>query len=197
MPVRVKHSRTPHLPWTGSATSDDRLLAEADVSRLFAGHPVTMSEKMDGECTTIYADGYCHARSLDSGPHESRTWVRRLAGEIAHRIPAGWRLCGENLYARHSIPYDALPSYFLCFSIYDERDVCLAWSDTRDFAADIGVETVPSTKAPSTRRGSARCGTGSRAAGPPEARVTWCVWRIPSTSIASASRSPSTCAPVT
>ncbi|MGO8085414.1 RNA ligase family protein, partial [Rhizobium leguminosarum] len=26
------------------------------------------------------------------------------------------RIVGENLYARHSIGYDDLPSYFLCFS---------------------------------------------------------------------------------
>ena len=62
-----------------------------------------MTEKLDGENTTLYADGL-HARSLDSAHHPSRTWVKALQARIGHAVPKGWRVCGENMFARHSIP---------------------------------------------------------------------------------------------
>jgi hypothetical protein len=50
-------------------------------------------------------------------------------------LPAGWRVYGENLYAKHSIAYDNLPSYFMAFSIFNEfnqrlpLDEFLIWCD--------------------------------------------------------------------
>ncbi|MEM6293049.1 MAG: RNA ligase family protein [Myxococcota bacterium] len=101
-----------------------------------------MSEKMDGENTTLYPD-HVHARSVDSRHHPSRNWVKALHGRIAFQIPKGWRLCGENLYAVHSIAYDDLPSYFLLFSIWDENNRCLDWDTTVEWAQLLEVPTVP------------------------------------------------------
>jgi len=137
--VRFKYPRTPHLPWSPGSTSDDRILT---TTAHFNGKIVVVTEKMDGENCTI-GKGYTHARSLDSPPHESRNWVRGLAGRITHELPDGWRLCGENMYARHSIPYDALPSYFLLFSVWDEHNNCLSWDETEMVAEMLGIHTVP------------------------------------------------------
>jgi hypothetical protein len=112
----VKYPRTFHLPWSQGATDDDKVLSSV---KHFEGKEVVISEKKDGENTTIYSDGYCHARSLDSAHHPSRSWVKSLASSLVGSIPEGWRICGENLYARHSISYEALPSYFMVFGIYD------------------------------------------------------------------------------
>ena len=60
---RIKYPRTPHFPWSPGATDDDKILQDLSV---FDKQPVVITEKMDGENTTIYADGYIHARSLDS-----------------------------------------------------------------------------------------------------------------------------------
>lgn len=95
--MRVHYPRTPHLPWSPGASSDD--VRVGDLSGL-AGREVVVTEKLDGENTTLYADGL-HARSLDSAHHPSRAWVKALQGRIGPAIPQGWRVCGENLYARH------------------------------------------------------------------------------------------------
>jgi hypothetical protein len=69
--------------------------------------------------------------------------VRALAGRVAHALPDGWRICGENTFGRHSIAYDALPSYFQLFAVYDDGDVCLSWDDTAEWASRLGVDLVP------------------------------------------------------
>lgn len=139
MSGKVKYPRTAHLPWSQGIVGDDLILADLSV---FAGHEVVVTEKMDGENATLYRDGL-HARSLESAHHPSRSWVKALWAGIAHAIPPGWRLCGENLYARHSIAYHHLPSYFLLFSIWDECNACLSWDETCRWAARLGLELVP------------------------------------------------------
>lgn len=51
------------------------------------------------------------------------------------------RICGENLYAIHSIEYE-IPSYFLVFSIWNKEE-CLSWDDTKKKAEEIGLSLVP------------------------------------------------------
>lgn len=138
--MRVKYPRTPHLPWSVSKTHDDE-----DIHDLtnFYEQEVVVTEKMDGECTTIYPDGTCHARSTDSQHHPSRSMVKALASQIGHEIPVGWRVCGENMYAYHSVIYTDLPSYFLVYGIYNEHDHCLSWKDTVETCAMLGLSTVP------------------------------------------------------
>ncbi|MER6251991.1 RNA ligase family protein [Streptomyces sp. NPDC001584] len=132
--MRIHYPRTPHLPWSPGAAADDvRALGLAGL----AGREVVVTEKLDGENTTLYADGL-HARSLDSAHHPSRAWVKGLQGRIGPGIPAGWRVCGENLYARHSIPYEDLDSWFYGFSVWDGEH-CLDWDRTVRFLRGLGV----------------------------------------------------------
>lgn len=138
--TRVKYPRTYHLPWSPGVTDDDRVMDDPDAT--FGDARVVVTEKVDGECTTMYRD-YLHARSVDYAPHPSRDRVRALHASIAHDIPEGWRLCGENVYAQHSIAYDALPSYFLLFSIWNDRNECLSWEDTDLWARLLGLQVVP------------------------------------------------------
>lgn len=138
MERRFKYPRTPHLPWSEGATSDDKIMKSV---ALFEGQEVVVTEKMDGENSTIYRDG-THARSTTSGHHQSRSWLKALQGRIGHEIPSGTRLCGENVYAKHSIAYHDLPGYFLLFSVW-EGPVCLSWDDTAELAALLDLPTVP------------------------------------------------------
>ena len=135
----IKYPRTPHLPWSPGSSSDDAYLF--DTSH-FEGKNVVVTEKMDGENTTLYRDGM-HARSVDSRHHASRDWVKQQHGRIAHEIPEGWRLCGENVYARHSVSYDSLESYFFMFSIWNGANEALSWSETREWADLLGLAVVP------------------------------------------------------
>jgi len=133
----TKYPRTPHLPWSESVTDDD---VWSDTN--FEGQEIVVTEKMDGECTTMYSD-HIHARSLSSGHHPSRSWVKQLHSAIKADIPVGMRVCGENLFAYHSILYLNLPSYFMCYGIYDQSNFCLSWSDTLELCELLGLETVP------------------------------------------------------
>ncbi|MFF6807934.1 RNA ligase family protein [Streptomyces sp. NPDC012616] len=137
--MRASYPRTPHLPWSPGTSADD--VRAVGLSGL-AGREVVVTEKLDGENTTLYTDGL-HARSVDSAHHPSRTWVKALQGRVGARIPAGWRVCGENMYARHSIPYDELDGYFYGFSVWDEHDRCLGWDETVRFLRALGVPTPP------------------------------------------------------
>lgn len=128
-----------HLPWSPGATEDDvRLIDVAN----FIGKEVVVTEKMDGENTTMYSD-HIHARSLDSAHHPSRTWVKAFHATLNRDIPEGWRVCGENLFARHSIAYDALPSYFMAFSIWNADNEALSWDETLEWCELLGLTTVP------------------------------------------------------
>lgn len=132
-----KYPRTPHLPWSPGRTSDDKILT--DVSHI-DGRSLVATVKMDGECTSLYHD-YIHARSLDSKDHPSRHWIKGFHSKIKDNIFPGWRICGENLYAKHSIGYDNLPSYFLGFSIWTDENICLKWSDTLIIFSELGIHT--------------------------------------------------------
>ena len=90
----------------------------------------------------MYRD-YIHARSPSPlAPHASRTRIRQIHDRIKYDIPEGWRLCGENCFARHSIFYDNLPGYFLLFGIWN-RDICYDWDQTKDWAQLLSIPTVP------------------------------------------------------
>lgn len=138
MTTRTKYPRTYHLPTSPGATSDDKRLGDTS---LFEGREVVVTEKLDGECTTLYSDGL-HARSVDGARHAWQGPVRALHAGIAHLIPSGWRVCGENVYAKHSIPYEQLPGPFFVFGIYD-RETCLSWDDTEAMAAGLGLPVAP------------------------------------------------------
>lgn len=137
-PMKIKYPRTFHLPFSLSVTADDKRLKDCSC---FEGKEVVVTEKMDGENTTMGHD-YIHARSLDSRDHLSRSWVKQLHGSICQHIPIGWRICGENVFAKHSIAYDNLKSYFYVFSIWNEKNECLSWDDTVEACSILGLETV-------------------------------------------------------
>jgi hypothetical protein len=135
----VKYPRTYHISYSENLQNDDKQHPD---DSFFDGKEVIVSEKVDGECSSLYPD-YIHARSLDSKYHESRAWLRALHGKIAHEIPRGYRVCGENLYAEHSIRYSHLKSYFYVYSVWDENNCMLSWDETVEWCQLLGLEQVP------------------------------------------------------
>lgn len=133
----TKYPKTFHLPWSPGLQNDDRRMPVFP----FDDKEVVITEKMDGENTTMYHD-HIHARSLDSAHHESRDWVKMFWGTIRHDIPPRLRICGENVFAEHSIHYNDLRSYFLGFSVW-EGDVCLDWDTTMEYFELLGITPVP------------------------------------------------------
>lgn len=141
--THVKYPRTFHLPWSPGVQKDDRVWEDGILQKLNAEKPeVIVTVKMDGENTTMYSD-YMHARSLEYSSHPSRNRAKALQARIGHDIPEGWRICLENLYATHNIQYYNLPAYELLFSIWNNRNECLSWDSTLEWAELLGLHTVP------------------------------------------------------
>ena len=135
----IKYPRTYHAPWSPDVSKDDRIHSSM---LQFLDRSLILTIKFDGENANLYPD-YCHARSINSGQHESRDWLKAFHARIAHEIPANWRLCGENLYAMHSILYKHLKSFFYLISIWDETNTALNWEDTVGYADILNLQIVP------------------------------------------------------
>jgi hypothetical protein len=132
----VKYPRTPHLPWS-MGRSDGDIVGRSDWTR----ERVVITEKMDGENTTLYNDRV-HSRSLDTAYHWSRTWVKNFHAKIGFDIPENMRICGENLQATHSIKYINLSSFFMGYSVWRD-DLCLSWRETAEWFELLGITPVP------------------------------------------------------
>lgn len=135
---RVKYPSTSYLPNSPSLDENDTVIDPS----VFEGVEVIVTEKLDGENTTLARD-YTHARSMDSSDHPTRSWVKAFWSQIRFDIPGGWRINGENVYAYHSIRYADLESYFYGFSIWNEHNVCLSWDETAEWFQLIGVVPAP------------------------------------------------------
>ena len=144
MNERAKYPRTFHLPWSEGRTDDDKVLSD---DSQFIGKDVVVTEKMDGENTTIYSDGYFHARSIDGTSNPWQSWLYAHICSKCYALPEGWRICGENLYAKHSISYDgcwpSLESLFQVFGIYDADGVCISWNETKEICWKLKLCHVP------------------------------------------------------
>ncbi len=107
--------------------------------RLF--REIIVTEKLDGENTTMYND-HIHARSLNSGSHPTRDWVKGLWGNIKYLLDEDFRICGENMYGKHTIHYKNLKSYFYVISMWQE-DTCLSWESTVEMCNLMELTHVP------------------------------------------------------
>jgi hypothetical protein len=133
-----KYPRTYHLNWSEGATDDDKILKSIDH---FKGKQVVVTEKRDGENSSLYYNGL-HARSINPTNHPSRDWLKDFHSKFAHDIPKNMRICGENLFAKHSILYENLDTYFEVFSIWEEIK-CLSWNQTKEWIELFGLKSVP------------------------------------------------------
>lgn len=139
----VKYPRTYHVDVSPGLHNDDR--RHPDLS-LFEGRRVILTEKADGEGTTVTRER-TYPRSPDGRQHPSRGWIKAFQARKGHDIPEGWRLSGEYLYALHSIPYtnangNALSSYFYGFGVWDADNVLLGWDATMEVFQMLDVVPV-------------------------------------------------------
>ncbi|MCY1321250.1 RNA ligase [compost metagenome] len=140
----LKYPRTYHLPTSPGLQSDDKRIPDLAP---FRGERVIITEKMDGECTTL-TTVRSYARSPDSGYHPSRDWLRAYHARRAPHIPDDWRISGEYLYARHSVAYTRIPgnalrSFFYGFGVWDDSNELLNWDTTLEILEMLEIEPVP------------------------------------------------------
>lgn len=138
----VKYPRTPHLPWSPGATSDDKIISEETLKYLSSLQDIVVTEKMDGGNLTFYRDAF-HGRSFSSTAQPWDSAAKALWAAVRHEIPAGWRISGESLYARRSVSYCDLPGVYLVFNVWDEHNNALSWDFVKMFATELKLPTVP------------------------------------------------------
>lgn len=133
-----KYPRTYHAPWSLGCTSDDKKHTSMEQ---FKNKRVIVTEKLDGENTTLAPTKH-YARSLDSVNNGTRSWVSRLHSNIRFLLPEDYRICGENVFCKHSIFYDNLETYFYGFSMWKDTS-CLSWDETLEWFSLLNITPVP------------------------------------------------------
>jgi hypothetical protein len=133
-----KYPRTYHAPWSLGCTSDDKKHTSMEQ---FKNKRVIVTEKLDGENTTLAPTKH-YARSLDSVNNGTRSWVSRLHSNISFLLPEDYRICGENVFCKHSIFYDNLETYFYGFSMWKDTS-CLSWDETLEWFSLLNITPVP------------------------------------------------------
>lgn len=137
-----KYPRTPHLPFSKCATSDDKFATKDCLDTLKSGVELVVTEKMDGGNLTFYRD-YYHARSLSSGTHAWDTAAKSLWASVRFDIPEGYRISGESMYAQRSVAYDNLDGVFLVFGVWDDSNNLLSWDETEEWCDLLELPHVP------------------------------------------------------
>lgn len=133
-----KYPKTPYLPFSSYVDRKDKIVSLEDSS--LVGRNVIASIKYDGENASV-SKARVWARSLSSVDHEYRHWVKEFAAKWQYLLGDNERVCGENLYAVHSIKYEKLLSYFYAFSVWD-GETCLSWDDSLKKFNQFGLNHV-------------------------------------------------------
>lgn len=141
--INSKYNRTSHLPWSLGGANDDKVIESIDC---LLNVPIVVLEKVDGSNASCQADGVFARTHAHAPTHPSFDWLKAFYATIKHKIPNDLQLFGENMYAKHSIFYDNLPSYFLLFNVRqfkDDAPIWLSWDEVEMWAEEIGIPTVP------------------------------------------------------
>lgn len=138
--MKMKHPRTYHISWSASISSDDKILESLTQ---FYDKEIVITEKRDGECTSLYNDGYIHARSIDGNSHPWQDIIKSEWRQKCFNLPDGWRIVGENLYAEHSISYINLKTWIEIFAIFDENNIAISWDSMIEWCELLELNPVP------------------------------------------------------
>lgn len=136
------YPRTPHIPESPGATSDDKHASKDTIAYLASGIELVVTEKMDGSNLSLYRDAF-HGRSKDSGTHPWDTYAKQIWSQVRFDIPEGWRISCESMYARRSVAYDNLESPLYIIGIWNENNNLISWKDTVEWGQMFGLPTVP------------------------------------------------------
>jgi hypothetical protein len=119
----------------------------------FLAAELIVEEKVDGANLgiSIGSNGRLRAQSRGNylAPGKSHAqwnplwpWLAQRRATLEEGLQPGLILFGEWCYARHSVPYDALPDWFLAFDIFEARTRRF-WSVTRRNKWLLGRNIVP------------------------------------------------------
>jgi hypothetical protein len=157
-----KYPRTQHLEGSRLQPGDEDL-AQVQFAEL-AGRHLVVEEKLDGANAALSFDEegklWLQSRGhfLTGGWRERhfapfKQWAAEHAAVLHERLGPRYVLYGEWLFAKHTIFYDALPSWFLEFDILDgETGEWLSTPRRRDLLRGTPVVPVPVLREGPARR---------------------------------------------
>jgi hypothetical protein len=134
---RYPHTR--HWPSSLSVHRDDHYHQNPD---FFVGKSIIITEKLDGGNVKIQ-NNQVYARSISSVANQS--WFDYLKSRTLPKlygVDSDICICGEDLYATHSICYDELPDSFFVFNII-ENDLFWHSDDVLKFSQQYELQHVP------------------------------------------------------
>lgn len=136
----LKYPRTPHVTGSRLQPGDEDLLSIA--KEALSGLPLVIEEKLDGSNCGISFDHagnlilQSRGHALTGGPRERqfdllKRWASHHVTWLRETLTSRYVLYGEWLFARHTIPYDELPHYFLEFDVLDRESGQFLSTDRR------------------------------------------------------------------
>lgn len=153
-----KFPHTPHLLWLGQGgPRDDKILTPGEVAEFLAAE-VLVEEKVDGANLglSLGPDGRVRPQSRGNylAPGRSHAqwsllwpWLAERRAALEQGLRGGLMLYGEWCCARHSVPYDNLPDWFLGFDVF-ETATRRFWSVDRrnSLLVECGIQAIPEVK---------------------------------------------------
>lgn len=135
-----KYNRTPHLPYSLGATSDDKM---SDNTKSLIGIDIIISEKLDGENNGMDDIGV-YARS--HAAYTTSPWTREIRQlhqlKVKGNLEDGVFIFGEGMEGIHSIEYSKLTSYFYIFGVRD-NNIWIPWEGVEEYSYLLDIPTVP------------------------------------------------------
>lgn len=150
-----KFPSTPHLALPDDlAIRGEKLLSESERDA-FLRRELVVEEKVDGANLGISFDVDGNIRTQNRGAYlplpksgqwkKLGEWLVPKTNSLFDHLTDRYILFGEWCYARHSVPYDRLPDWFLGFDIYDKRASGFLSCNRRDeFFEKMSIAQVPS-----------------------------------------------------
>lgn len=140
MSLSKKYGRTYHYPFSPGTTSDDRINSEywEDLSEVTE---IVHTEKLDGENTCLNQYGVFARSHAAPTRHPWAGYLKERWNSIRNDL-GELEVFGENLYAIHSIRYEALEHHFFVFAIR-VLDRWLSWEEVKFYAGLLDFPVAP------------------------------------------------------
>ena len=153
----IKFPRTRHIfdAGGGGVSRDDLVMTSREAADFLKGKVLTVEEKVDGanlgisisKNFTIRVQNRSHFVTSSSHRQFSTldSWLSEHSVSLFEVLkPEKTILFGEWLYAKHSIHYTRLPSYFVAFDIYDTEESKFYTRREREKKLEgTGIPSVP------------------------------------------------------
>jgi hypothetical protein len=149
----VKYPRTPHL-FGSTGTDDDKHMGETESLKFVADPSLIAEEKLDGgNCGLHFLSSgkmvlQCRGHEITAGMHPQwdlfKQWVQVKRPVLENMLGSQYILYGEWLYAKHSVHYRGLISYFFEFDIWDKDAQAFLDLESRLILLEgTNIQTVP------------------------------------------------------